>query len=184
MTTIFKFSSFANRGNNSCCCFRANAFNFDNALAGFWLPEHSINFFIKKAYSTTKIIKEIIKFCNRPAHSNAKTIFRIFKDKRNSTTNSWDCSADCYSPIKQQSPDLTDCRSAVINNTLSCTVQSLNILLFRAFLGEKCIVGCIRAIAIACASLLSFFCPRTKGFTYWGLITFTLCPSFSNSRYQ
>ncbi|SVJ50730.1 Uncharacterised protein [Klebsiella pneumoniae] len=35
MTTIFKFSSFANRGNNSCCCFRVNAFNFGNALAGF-----------------------------------------------------------------------------------------------------------------------------------------------------
>ncbi len=35
VTTIFKFSSFANRGNNSCCCFGADAFNFGNALAGF-----------------------------------------------------------------------------------------------------------------------------------------------------
>lgn len=34
-TTIFKFSSFANRGNNSRGCFRTNAFNFGNPLAGF-----------------------------------------------------------------------------------------------------------------------------------------------------
>ncbi|KLQ27562.1 hypothetical protein AS299_04690 [Citrobacter freundii] len=34
-TTIFKFSSFANRGNNSRGCFRTNTFNFGNPLAGF-----------------------------------------------------------------------------------------------------------------------------------------------------
>lgn len=29
---------------------------------------------------TLEIVKEIIEFGNRPAHSNAKTIFSIFKD--------------------------------------------------------------------------------------------------------
>ena len=37
---------------------------------------------------TLEIVKEIIEFGNRPVHSNAKTIFSIFKDKRYSTTNS------------------------------------------------------------------------------------------------
>lgn len=91
--------------------FRDNAFDFGNALTGFWVRSHNINFFIKKVSKTTKVIKEIIKFCNHPAHSVAKTVFSIFKDKRNGTTNSWDCCADCYYLIKQQTPGLPDCES-------------------------------------------------------------------------
>ena len=43
---------------------------------------------MEKMDPTLEIVKEIIEFGNRPAHSNAKTIFSIFKDKRNGTTNS------------------------------------------------------------------------------------------------
>ena len=65
VTTILKFSSFDNRCNNGCGRFRANAFNFGNTLAGFRLPEHYIDFVIKKVYTTTKIVEEIIEFRNR-----------------------------------------------------------------------------------------------------------------------
>lgn len=35
VATILQFCSFVNHGNTSCCCFRANALNLGNALAGF-----------------------------------------------------------------------------------------------------------------------------------------------------
>lgn len=53
---------------------------------------------------TLEIVKEIIEFGNRPAHSNAKTIFSIFKDKRYSTTNSWDYRANWLFPDQAAVP--------------------------------------------------------------------------------
>lgn len=47
MTTIFKFSSFANRG-NSRGSLLPYIFNFGKVLTNFGLPENNINFFIKK----------------------------------------------------------------------------------------------------------------------------------------
>lgn len=87
-TTIFKFSSFANRGNNCSGRFRTNTFNFGNALTGFGLCEYNIYLFIKKGYTATRVVKEIIEFCNRSTHSGAQSIFCILGDQWNGTTNS------------------------------------------------------------------------------------------------
>ncbi len=133
MVVIFEFSSFANRSNNRSSCFRANTFNLDNLLTGLGLSKNSINFFIKKVDTTTKVVEKSIEFCDRSTHSGTKTIFCVSLCQRNSVMDSGDSRTDCYSSVKQQSSDLTDCRSAVINNTLSCPMQGLNILRFRTF---------------------------------------------------
>lgn len=45
---------------------RSSTDSFGNALTGFRLPEHNINFFIKKVYTTTRGVKEIIEL---PIHN-------------------------------------------------------------------------------------------------------------------
>ena len=50
--------------------------------------------------------------------------------------------------------------------------------------GTEGTCGWRAAVQIASASLPSFFCRRTNGFTYCGLMIFTCCPRSSNSRAQ
>lgn len=178
MTAIFEFSSFADRSNNCSSCFRANTFNFGNPLTSFRLSENSINFFIKKVDATTKIVKKIIELCDRSAHFGTKTIFCVFQNQQNSVTNSGDSRTDCYSTVKQQSSDLTDCRSSVMNNTLSCPVQSLNILLFRTFGWYELHCWLHQNNCDRLCIITVIFLPADKGFYILGTDHFYLMSQF------
>src|SRR5689334_647885 len=48
------------------------------------------------------------------------------------------------------------------------------------FFGTSGMCGCLAAVTIVSVSLPSFFCRRTKGFTYCGLMIVTWCPSASS----
>jgi hypothetical protein len=72
----------------------------------------------------------------------------------------------------------------VIDHALPRAMQRLNVLLLDGLLRDERNVPLTRGCADASASLPSFFCRRTNGFTYCGLMIFTQWPSASNLRAQ
>jgi hypothetical protein len=71
----------------------------------------------------------------------------------------------------QEPADLADDRGAVIDHPLPGAMQGLDVLLLDGL--PKGIWAWRAAVQIASASLPSFFCLRTNGFTYCGLMIFT-----------
>lgn len=63
VTAILKFSSFANSSNTGRGRFRINTFPASDCLN---IASISLS---KRVYTTTEIVKEIIEFCNRSAHT-------------------------------------------------------------------------------------------------------------------
>src|ERR1700756_523394 len=137
MPPILELRTVANGGNDRGGGLRPNAFNFRNSLAGLALPKYPFDLLIKRPNPTIKVTKKIIELAERFSRHRRQFVLQIRKDLRDRSARTGNALGDGEAAIEQEATDLTNDGSAMIDHSLSCPMQCLDVLLRDRLLRDK-----------------------------------------------
>lgn len=143
---------------------RPGAADLSDPLASFARFEDRIDLFAEGAYALIGLEHEGLEAPNNLAHEAGKLAVRFRKDLWDWTPSPGGCHTYGNPSVEEQPAHLPDrCRTMIDQSPASWTSCWPSV-----FSGTNRMFGCRSAVQIASASLESFFCRRTNGFTYWG----------------